>query len=129
MANSVELADDLQNPMATAGKVEAELDAESTSVARFEDPVAISTDQDIDLNGGNHHVTHPPDQVIKNMPPENMAGQEALILQELQGLRLAHHQQPSPEEVKHILSGPDEDDELFKRDFDASTTTNTDGEE
>jgi len=115
--------------MATAGKVEAELAAEASSVARFVDPVAISADQGVELNGGNHHATHPPNQVVKDMPPENMAGQEALVLQELQGLKLAHHQQPSPAEVKHVLGEPDEDDELFRRDFDASTTTNTDGEE
>jgi hypothetical protein len=112
-----------------AAEKESSQEAETVGT-EFEGPVAISTDQCIDLSGGQHHVVEPPNEVIHQaQPAAETADPQAAVLEELQGLKLAHHQRLPSEESKEVIARAGDDDELFRRDFDASTTTNTDGEE
>ncbi|KAA1075403.1 hypothetical protein PGT21_034812 [Puccinia graminis f. sp. tritici] len=98
--------------------------AKSEASPESDESATNSADRAADPSLGEH--IDPAAEVVHPKPIED--GEEHSVLEELEGLKLAHHQ-PLEELQKHHLAGPPEEDESSRPDVDASTTTNTDGEE
>jgi hypothetical protein len=98
--------------------------AKSPASPESDESATNSVDRAANPSPGEH--IEPAAEFAHAKPIED--GEEHSVLEELEGLQLAHHQ-PLEELQKHHLAGPPEEDESSRPDLDASTTTNTDGEE
>ncbi|WAQ83563.1 hypothetical protein PtA15_4A11 [Puccinia triticina] len=110
---------------------EAAKEPEASVTEGVEDPVPSLADRDVDPSAIGEHAEPPTVAVVDiKAAKEDQEDQEevGMVLEELEGLKLAHL--PLEQLHKHHrLPEAADEDESSRPDFDASTTTNTDGEE